>query len=134
MTRLFTASAVAAVVFLAMDLSWLSLMSARLYKPVIGDLMSGKVEIAPALLFYLLYLGGLGFFAIWPGVRDGDVGKAVFSAAMLGLVAYGTYDLTNQATLKVWAWKLTLADMAWGAAASATATFAGMMAARLLNR
>jgi uncharacterized membrane protein len=37
------------------------------------------------------------------------------SGALLGLVAYGTYDLTNQATLKDWPWVVTLTDLAWGA-------------------
>ena len=133
MSRLVGALA-AALVFVAMDAGWLALMGPRLYKPVIGELMSGKVEPAPALLFYLVYLAGLMFFAVWPGIRSGDLGRAVLSAAVLGLVAYGTYDLTNQATLRVWAWKLTIADMAWGAVASGVATLAGVWAARLLSR
>jgi len=123
-----------AVVFGAMDAVWLSTMSSRLYKPVIGELMSGKVEMVPAVLFYLIYISGLVFFAVWPGVKSGDLGKAALAAAIFGLVAYGTYDLTNQATLKVWAWKLTLADMAWGAVASGIAASAGVWAARLLSR
>lgn len=123
-----------AVVFGAMDAVWLSTMSSRLYKPVIGELMSGKVDVAPAVLFYLIYISGLVFFAVWPGVKSGDLGRAAVAAAIFGLVAYGTYDLTNQATLKVWAWKLTLADMAWGAVASGIAASAGVWAARLLSR
>lgn len=134
MTRLLTAWIVTAAVFLAMDAVWLTLMSSRLYKPVIGELMAGKVQLAPALLFYLLYISGLVFFAVWPGVKTGDLGRTLLTAAALGLVAYGTYDLTNQATLKVWAWNLTLADMAWGAVASGIAASAGMWAARLLSR
>lgn len=134
MLKLPLAWLVTAVVFGAMDAVWLSTMSSRLYKPVIGELMSGKVDVAPAVLFYLIYISGLVFFAVWPGVKSGDLGRAAVAAAIFGLVAYGTYDLTNQATLKVWAWKLTLADMAWGAVASGIAASAGVWAARLLSR
>jgi uncharacterized membrane protein len=122
------------LVFAAMDMAWLSLTAQRLYRPVIGELMAGKVELAPAILFYLLYISGLVFFAVWPGVKSGDLGRTLVSAAVLGLVAYGTYDLTNQATLRVWAWKLTITDMAWGAVASGVAASAGVWAARLLSR
>lgn len=134
MIRLLAAWAGTALVFLAMDMTWLSLTASRLYRPVIGELMSGKVEPAPAILFYLLYVSGLVFFAVWLGVKSGDLGRAALTAAIFGLVAYGTYDLTNQATLRVWAWKLTMADMAWGAVASGVAASAGVWAARLLSR
>jgi uncharacterized membrane protein len=40
---------------------------------------------------------------------------------LLGLVAYGTYDLTNQATLKVWPSAITIADLCWGAVLTAVA-------------
>jgi uncharacterized membrane protein len=40
------------------------------------------------------------------------------------MIAYATYDLTNQATLKIWDWRLTLIDMAWGACATALAASA----------
>lgn len=132
--KLLTAWLGTAVVFGAMDMVWLSLMSSRLYKPVIGELMSGKVDVVPAVLFYLMFISGLVYFAVWPGVKSGDLGKAALTAAIFGLIAYGTYDLTNQATLKVWAWRLTLADMAWGAVASGIAGSAGVWATRLLSR
>jgi uncharacterized membrane protein len=134
MTRLACAWLVTGLVFTGLDMVWLSLTASRLYRPVIGELMSGKVDLAPAVLFYLLYVSGLVFFAVWPGVKSGDLGKAAVAAALFGFVAYGTYDLTNQATLRVWAWKLTIADMAWGAVASGAASFAGVWAARLLGR
>jgi uncharacterized membrane protein len=56
------------------------------------------------------------------------------SGALLGLVAYGTYDLTNQATLKTWSTTITLADMAWGSVLTALAASAGYLAASRLTR
>jgi uncharacterized membrane protein len=134
MLKLLTAWLAAGVLFLALDAAWLSLMSARLYRPVIGELMSGKVEPLPAICFYLLYISGLVFFAIWPTAKAGDYGWALLYGAMLGVVAYGTYDLTNQATLRVWSWKLTIADVVWGGFASGAAALAGTWAARLVGR
>jgi uncharacterized membrane protein len=134
MLRLLAAWAVAAAVFAAMDLSWLAVMSSRLYRPVIGELMSGKVEPVAAVLFYLLFISGLVFFAVWPAVKAGDYGQALLNGAVLGLVAYGAYDLTNQATLRLWSWKITIADMVWGGFASSVAALAGTWAARLAAR
>ena len=45
-----------------------------------------------------------------------------FSLPLLGAFAYATYDLTNQATLAVWPVHVSLADIAWGTFASATAS------------
>jgi uncharacterized membrane protein len=134
MSKLLCAWLAAGVVFLALDAVWLTMMSSRLYKPVIGELMSGKVEPVAAVCFYLLYISGVVFFAVLPALRDGDPVRAAMLGAMLGLLAYGTYDLTNQATLRAWAWKLTIADMVWGAFASGVAALAGAWAARLVAR
>jgi uncharacterized membrane protein len=43
----------------------------------------------------------------------------------LGLVAYGTYDLTNYATLKNWPLTVTLVDLTWGAAVTAAGATIG---------
>jgi uncharacterized membrane protein len=113
------------VSFLAVDAVWLTLMNARLYAPILSPILSGKVDPLPAVLFYLIYIGGVTVFAVAPGLRDGGWVKAAALGAMLGFVAYATYDLTNAATLKVWAWKITLADMAWGSFATAFAAGVG---------
>jgi uncharacterized membrane protein len=79
----------------------------------------------PAVLFYLLYVGGLVYFCTWPGLLAGWK-RTLISGLALGLVAYGTYDLTCQAVMKEWAWKITLVDMAWGAFASTAASLVGL--------
>ncbi len=116
-------------VFLAGDMAWLSIMGPRLYRPALGALLADKPRAAPAIVFYLLYLAGVLVFAVAPGARSGDWRRALLSGALFGLIAYATYDLTNQATLKVWPTRLTLADMAWGAAITAAAAAAGCLAA-----
>ncbi len=113
-----------------LDAVWLTLASGRLYRPVIGSLMADKPDLRPAVAFYLIYLGGIVFFAVAPGLKADSLVKTATAGAVLGLVAYATYDLTNQATLKVWATHITLIDMAWGAFLTATAAVAGHLLAR----
>jgi len=122
--RFVLAYAAALVVFLALDAVWLSTMAQRLYRPAIGHLMRDGFALAPALAFYLLYLLGLVVFAVLDGLARGRATVAGARGALFGLVAYATYDLTNQATLRDWPWAVTLVDLCWGTAASAVAAAA----------
>ncbi|MGV3493904.1 MAG: DUF2177 family protein [Ramlibacter sp.] len=126
MTFLQTLAAygVAALVFLGLDAIWLSTMAARLYRPAIGHLLAPDFALAPAALFYLLYVAGIVAFAVAPAVASGRALEALARGAALGLLAYATYDLTNQATLRAWPWHLTLADMAWGTFVTGAAAWA----------
>ena len=123
-----------ALLFLALDACWLTLMGDRLYRPVLGDMMAAKVRLGPAAAFYLIYITGLTLIATLPAIKAGDPRQAAISGALLGFVAYATYDLTNQATLRSWSTTLTLADLAWGTCVSAAAAFAGVYAARAFAR
>ncbi len=120
----------AAVTMLALDSIWLTLTANTLYRPLLGDLMLEGFRLAPAIAFYALYLGGVMTFAVRPAFASGRWTTALVNGALFGLFAYGTYDLTNQATLKVWSTTITLADMAWGATLTAIAASAGFVAAR----
>ena len=111
----------AAVVFLAGDAGWLTLTGPRLYRPVLGPMLAEKPNIGAAVVFYALYLFGLVFLAIAPAMRTGAWRTATLNGLVFGVVAYATYDLTNQATLKLWSTQLTLLDMTWGGGLSALA-------------
>ena len=117
-----------AVVFLALDAVWLGTMADRLYRPAIGHLMADRFSLAPAVLFYLLYVAGAVVFAVMPALASGRWTTALGLGALLGLLAYATYDLTNQATLKDWSWQVTIADLCWGTFVTAVSAAA---AARL---
>jgi uncharacterized membrane protein len=121
----------AAVVFAAMDAVWLTLTNATLYRPVLAPLLTDHPRLVPAVLFYAIYLGGLVLFAVRPGLRAGRWTAAAGLGAALGFVAYATYDLTNEATLKLWATQITVLDLGWGTFASAVAASAGYFAVRL---
>jgi uncharacterized membrane protein len=114
-----------AVVFLALDAVWLSQMADRLYRPAIGHLMADGFSLPPAVLFYVLYIAGVVFFAVAPALESRrPVLSALGHGALLGLLCYATYDLTNQATLKGWPWHITLLDLVWGATLTGTAAAA----------
>jgi uncharacterized membrane protein len=119
-------------VFIAADMAWLSLAGPRLYRPILGPLLADKLNGGAAVAFYLLYLAGVLVLAVAPGLRSGAWRSAAAHGLALGLVAYGTYDLTNQATLRLWSTRLTLADMIWGGGLTAAAAMAGYFAARRL--
>ena len=113
--RLAAAYLAAAVPFLLLDSAWLATMSERLYRPAIGHLMRPGFDLGAALAFYALYFAGVVAFA----VRHADSGRAaMLRGAGFGLVCYATYDLTNQATLAGWPWRVTVADLVWGAFAT----------------
>lgn len=124
MRQYAVAYALAALVFLVIDAIWLTSMADRLYRPAIGALMRERYALAPALIFYVIYLAGMLVFAIVPGLKAGSWQTALGYGALLGLLAYATYDLTNQATLRDWPWKVTLADLCWGTFATAVASAA----------
>ncbi len=109
------------VAFVAIDFVWLSFMGERLYRPVLKDLLAPEFRIAPAVVFYLAYAAGLVWFVVLPALGSDGWRPALVNGALLGLFAYATYDLTNQATLREWSTLLTVADMCWGAVASAAA-------------
>ena len=132
--RWLIAFVTAAVVFLAMDFTWLSQTNATIYRPIIGELLSPTLRVRPAIAFYVLYLAGLIFFAVAPGLKSGGLRRVALNGALYGLCAYATYDLTNQATLKLWSTKLTLLDLGWGMTVSLVAACAGYLAASLLAR
>ena len=115
---------------LAVDAVWLGLLMGPTYHTYIGDLTLAEPKLLPAALFYLLYPVGLLVFAVVPALRKHDWRAALVLGGLLGLVAYGTYDLSNLATLRGWAWQLTVIDMAWGTFLSALAACAGYAAGK----
>jgi uncharacterized membrane protein len=117
-----------AVVFFALDYVWLTRVAIGFYRQNIGDLLLATPNFAAAGIFYLFYVIGIVYFAVMPAVTASSVLTALLNGAILGLLAYGTYDMTNLATLKGWSLSVSLVDMAWGAVLTATAAAAGYYA------
>ncbi|WP_269514146.1 DUF2177 family protein [Brevundimonas subvibrioides] len=118
------------VAMAAVDYGWLTTMTDRLYKPIIGPIMTPQPDMVAAVAFYLIYIGGVVFLAVAPALKEGTWTRAAINGAALGFVAYATYDLTNQATLAVWQWKLTIIDLCWGTFLTTAAATLGYLATR----
>ena len=114
-----------ALVFLGIDSIWLTLTASRLYRPLLGDMLVDGFNLTPAVLFYAIYVGGIVYFAVRPALATGSAATATLNGAVLGFVAYATYDLTNQATLKNWPVQITIADLCWGTILSGVAATLG---------
>jgi uncharacterized membrane protein len=121
----------ALLVLTVLDGLWLGLVARDFYQREIGALMVSDVRKLPALLFYLGYPMGLVLLALTP--RPDSLAQALMRGALMGLVAYGTYDLTNLATLKGWSARMAVVDTAWGMAVSAAAAAAVWWMAQRAN-
>ncbi len=120
MTRYSVAFLSAAIIFGVLDAMWLSWAGPNLYEPTIGSIMADNFNVAAAGAFYVIYLAGMTWFAIRPGLQDGKASTALLNGALLGGLCYATFDLTSQAVFMVWATHVTLLDITWGAFATGT--------------
>ncbi len=112
-------------VFFAVDTVWLGLVAKTFYRKQIGHLMADQVRWPAALVFYFTFIAGIILFAVLPSVEKGSLGKAILYGALFGFFTYGTYDLTNLATLKNWPLIVTVADLLWGMVLTGTVSGIG---------
>lgn len=125
MTKYLATYAATLFAFLAIDFVWLGFVATKFYKDQLGSMMLEKPNLGVAFVFYALYAAGMVLFAVMPGLEDRNWLKTAALGAALGLVAYGTYDLTNYATLKNWPLAMSLVDLAWGAVVTAAGATVG---------
>jgi uncharacterized membrane protein len=125
--------AVAVITFLVIDLIWLGVVARSFYQGQIGHLMRANVNWAAAILFYLVFVSGIVLLAVWPAIEHQSLARAVLLGALLGLVTYAAYDLTNLATLQGFPLTVALVDMVWGTVLCATvSTLTYLASERLL--
>jgi uncharacterized membrane protein len=126
----FKAYAAALVTFLVLDGLWIWLFVRNYYENRIDEWMRDTPQMAAAGLFYLVYIAGVVYLAVRPGIAAGSMPTALVHGAVLGALAYGTYTLTNYAILKNWTPGLVVTDIAWGAFLTAAVAAVGYLAAR----
>ena len=105
---------VAVVTFFVIDLVWLGVVARSFYRNQMGHLLKTDVNWAAAVVFYLVFVVGIVVLAVWPAVERQSLGHAIALGALLGLVTYAAYDLTNLATLEGFPFAVVLVDMTWG--------------------
>jgi len=102
------------LVFLGIDSIWLTQISPSIYKHYIGYLLSSNPNLIAALAFYLLYIAGLVYLVVLPALKNKSAKQALIGGAVLGLISYATYDLTNLAVVDKWPLAISIIDMALG--------------------
>ena len=121
-----------ALIFLIIDIIWLSFAVKSFYRPNIGHLLLDKPVIWAAAMFYIIYVFGLAIVIIEPSLNFENTPIFLFKAFMFGLVAYGTYNLTNMATIKGWSPSVVFVDMLWGGTLTAFSSYFGIFFAKKL--
>lgn len=111
---------IALPVFFVIDMIWLVLVARNFYSKHLGFIMRPDVKWSAAIVFYLLFIGGLVVFVISPALSKHSFLHALLYGALFGLITYATYDLTNLATLKDWPVIVTVVDLIWGMLLSAS--------------
>ncbi len=115
---------IAFVVFLLVDIIWLTFVANNFYKKHIGFIMTDSPNFVAAIIFYLIFIVGLVYFVIMPGIDAQSISKIIVGGLLFGFITYATYDLTNLATLKDWPLIVTVVDLAWGSVLSTTISVA----------
>ena len=113
-------------IFLIVDVIWLSITVKLVYKPNLGDLLNDKPVLWAAVLFYIIYMIGLTLIIIKPALASNSVLQAFWTGVIFGIVAYGTYNLTNMATIKNWSSTIVWIDMLWGGMLTGSSSAVGI--------
>lgn len=122
-----------AVVFLGLDVIGLRFLIRPVFERHVGDMLVDSFRFAPALVFYLFYIGGLLYFVSLPALKAGAPAQAALGGALIGALAYGTYEFTNLATLKGWSWAMVATDLTWGIVLTGFAAWAGVTLTRAVG-
>ncbi len=127
---LIIATVIASIIFLIIDVIWLSFATKSFYRPLIGNLLTDKPVMWAAALFYIIYVFGMAIVVIQPCINSESFFKTIYTGFVFGLVAYGTYNLTNMAVLKGWSPMVTFVDMFWGGSLTALSATTGLYLAK----
>lgn len=120
-------------IFFGIDMIWLGFVAKNFYSKHLGYLMAQTPNWTAALIFYLLFIGGLVFFVIAPALEKNSWQYALGTGVLFGLMTYATYDLTNLATVKNWPFIVTVVDLVWGMALSASVSVVSYFLAKKLG-
>lgn len=119
---------VTAVVFLGVDTIGIRYLIRPVFERHVGHLLADPLRLGPAALFYLAYVAGILWFVSIPALKTGAPMQALLGGMILGLMCYGTYEMTNYATLADWSWRQVVIDGLWGTALTGFAAWAGVAA------
>ena len=119
------------VIFLVLDAVMLTLFMKPLFTRHLGNMMRESPALLAASLFYLAYTAGLIYLVSWPALKT--QASPILPAAILGAMAYGTYEFTSYAIMKGWSWQMVVADVTWGTILTAFSAWAGVTVTRMIT-
>lgn len=119
-----------AAVFLVFDAVMLKTVMNPLFKEHVGDWLLNDIRLLPAIVFYLFYVGGVLWFVSLPALRAGVPVSALINGAIIGAMAYGTFEFTSYAILRDWSLQMVVVDVAWGAVLTGFSAWIGVTLTR----
>jgi len=113
--------------YLVLDGIWLGLVAKESYLQSMQHVMREQFPLWPWAVFYLSYGFAILYLVILPNVSNGWAPVAL-SAAVLGMAAYGAYNLTCYALIQGWPLGISLKDWAWGIFITTASSLSGWWA------
>lgn len=117
------------LVLIPIDLLFLGLVAKGFFASQVGDML-GEIKLAPAVLFYLLYVLGILIFV--SGQASATWQSTLLYGALFGFFCYATFELTSLSLLKHWTWPVVIVDVSWGSFVTAVCSTAGLLIANWL--
>lgn len=122
-----------ALIFFAIDAVGLRFLIKPVFENHIAHLFADPFRVIPAALFYVGYIAGVLWFVSVPALRSGDPLAALIGGVALGLMAYGTYEFTNYATLRDWSPQQVVVDTLWGGVLTGFSAWLGVLITRFFS-
>ena len=108
------------------DFLFLGLVVKGFFTSQVGDML-GTIKVAPAILFYALYVVGVLIFV--SGSADATWQSTLLYGALFGFFCYMTFDLTSISLLKHWTWPVVIVDVTWGSFVTSISSTLGLLIA-----
>lgn len=119
------------VIFLGLDAVMLKLHMQPLFQRHLGDALLDSPRFGPAAVFYAAYIAGVLYLVSYPALRSGTA--LVVPAAIIGAMAYGTYEFTSYAIMKDWSPVMVATDVIWGTVLTAVSAWGGVAITRAMT-
>jgi uncharacterized membrane protein len=114
------------IVLIPIDFLFLGIVAKAFFTAQVGDML-GEIRLAPAILFYLLYVVGILVFV--SGSASATWQSTLLYGALFGLFCYATFELTSLSLLKHWTWPVVMVDVSWGTFVTALSSTIGLLIA-----
>ena len=111
---------IATCVFFGLDMLWLGVIAKNVYREQMGYLLRETINWPAAITFYLLFIGGVLYFSVFPALRQGSLQVALLNGVLFGFFTYMTYELTSLAIIRDWPLPIVFIDTIWGMVLSGT--------------